>query len=299
MIQVGVIGLGIMGGAIARHLVADGVAVAGLDKDAGACARAAQDGVRIVSDVAALVGAVSGPIILSLDSAAAVMSVAKDIAGSGSAPRTVVEMSTLGLAQKHGAHEVLSSAGHDLLDCPISGTGAQMASKDVVIYASGTSKAVNDLLDVFSRFSRRTIYLGEFGTGTVMKLVANHLVAIHNVAAAEAMMLGMAGGIAPELLIEAVQAGAATSRIFELRAPLIAADRYTPPTMKLSVWDKDMAAIADFAADLGAATPLLDTVAPLYKAALREGLGELDTAAVAKVLGAQRTKGEPDGSERR
>lgn len=281
MSGIGVVGLGIMGGAIARHLAAAGLAVIGYDIEPGACERARAAGVRIADSLEALVAEGEGPIILSLASAAAVLAVGKAIAATAGGPRAVVEMSTLELSDKLALQRLLEAAGHLALDCPISGTGAQMAVKDVVVYASGDADAVQTLSPLFERFARQTIDLGAFGNGTRMKLVANHLVAIHNVATAEAMRLGVAAGLAPHALIEGIRAGAGNSRIFELRAPLIADGRFSPATMKLSVWTKDMAAIDAFAQEVGVATPLLDTAAPLYDAALERGLGELDTAAVA------------------
>ncbi len=281
MTAVAVAGLGIMGGAIARHLAAAGVTVRGYDIDPAAMERTASVGVDVVGSIAALVADDEAPILLSLASAAAVNAVAEAIAVCAAGPRTIVEMSTLPLADKLALQQRLAPSGHRLLDCPISGTGAQMAVKDAVIYASGDSEAVRDLQPVFDRFARRTIDFGAFGNGTRMKLVANHLVAIHNVATAEAMRLGVAAGLAADALIEGITAGAGNSRIFELRAPLIADERFTPATMKLSVWAKDMAALGEFAAEVGVATPLLDAVAPLYEAALDRGYGEFDTAAVA------------------
>lgn len=281
MTAVAIVGLGIMGGAIARHLVDASATVRGYDIDPAAIERAASVGVNVVGSIAALVCDDAAPILLSLASAAAVSAVADAIAASAAGPRTIVEMSTLPLADKLALQQKLATSGHRLLDCPISGTGAQMAAKDVVIYASGDSAAVHALQPVFDRFARRTIDFGAFGNGTRMKLVANHLVAIHNVATAEAMRLGVAAGLAPDAVIEGITAGAGNSRIFELRAPLIAEARFTPATMKLSVWAKDMAALDAFAAEVGVATPLLDAVAPLYEAALERGYGEFDTAAVA------------------
>lgn len=281
MTAVAVVGLGIMGGAIARHLAHAGVTVRGYDIDPAAIERARSVGVAVVDSLDALVSDDAAPILLSLASAEAVAAVSTTIVACAAAPRIVVEMSTLPLADKLVLQERLAAGGHHVLDCPISGTGAQMAAKDAVVYASGDPAAVAQLLPVFAHFARRTIDLGAFGNGTRLKLVANHLVAIHNVATAEAMRLGIAAGLAPGAVIEGIVAGAGNSRIFELRAPLIAEARYTPATMKLSVWAKDMAALGEFAGDVGVATPLLDAVAPLYEAALARGLGESDTAAVA------------------
>jgi putative dehydrogenase len=102
----------------------------------------------------------------------------------------------------------------------------------------------------------REVDLGTYGNGSRMKYVANLLVAIHNVASAEAMVLAMKAGLDPNQVIEVVGAGAGASRMFEMRAPMMAKDCYEPPTMRVSTWQKDMSIINAFARELGCATPL-------------------------------------------
>ena len=117
-----------------------------------------------------------------------------------------------------------------------------------------------------------------------MKFVANLLVAIHNVASAEAMVLGMKAGLDPHQLVKLVASGVGTSRVFELRAPLMADQHYDEPTMKVSIWQKDMAIIGQFASELGCPTPLFSGTIPLYAAAMAQGHAGHDTAAVCAVL---------------
>jgi 3-hydroxyisobutyrate dehydrogenase-like beta-hydroxyacid dehydrogenase len=117
-----------------------------------------------------------------------------------------------------------------------------------------------------------------------MKFVANLLVAIHNVATAEAIVLGMKAGLAADDIVKVIASGAGNSRVFELRAPLMAKGVYEPPTMKIDVWQKDMAVIGDFAKRLGVAAPLFAATVPIYNAAVGLGRGGDDTAAVCTVL---------------
>jgi putative dehydrogenase len=98
------------------------------------------------------------------------------------------------------------------------------------------------------------------------------------------MVLGIKAGLDPVTIVEVIQGGAGNSRVFELRAPLMAEQRYEPASMKIDVWQKDMAIIAEFAAGLGVAAPLFAATAPLYDAAVAQGLGSSDTAAVCAVL---------------
>jgi putative dehydrogenase len=279
----GIVGLGIMGNAIARNLVDRGWRVIGFDIDAAKRAELAAAGVIIAADVGQV--ARDAPVIMtSLPSPAAVEDVAKKIAGSGQPPRIVIELSTLSIADKLRFEEILTKAGHIALDCPLSGTGAQAKNRDLVVYASGDSSAIAQCMPLFADFAKQSADLGAYGNGSRMKFVANHLVAIHNVATAEAMILAERAGLDPKLVVEMVGPGAGGSRMFQMRAPMMVEGVYEPATMKVSTWKKDMAIIAEFADDVGCETPLFTLTQPVYTKAMAMGLGDQDTAAVFEVL---------------
>jgi L-threonate 2-dehydrogenase len=280
---VGIVGLGIMGGAIARNLVDRGWRVIGFDTDAARRSELAQANVAIAEDVGQVARDV--PIIMtSLPSPAAVEQVARAIADSGQSPRIVVELSTLAIADKLRFGAILEQAGHIALDCPLSGTGAQARNRDLIVYASGDSDAIARCAGLFSDFAKQSADLGKYGNGSRMKFVANHLVAIHNVATAEAMILAECAGLDPKKVVEMVGPGAGGSRMFQMRAPMMVEGVYEPATMKVSTWKKDMAIIAEFADDVGCATPLFTLTQPVYAEAMAMGLGDQDTAAVFEVL---------------
>jgi putative dehydrogenase len=156
--------------------------------------------------------------------------------------------------------------------------------KDLVVYASGDPRAIARLKPLFLGFSRAVHDLGVFGNGSRMKYVANLLVAIHNVASAEAMVLGMKAGLDPKQIYDLVVSGAGTSRMFEMRGPMMVKNRYDVPTMKIKIWQKDMDVIGHYAAQLGVPTPTFSATIPVYAAALSMGHAMHDTAAVCAVL---------------
>jgi L-threonate 2-dehydrogenase len=281
--KVGVVGLGIMGGAFARNLVAAGWDVTGYDIDETRRRAMARAGVKIAHDVKAL-AAEAETIITSLPKPAALEATVKAIITAGIDPRVIVEASTFAIDDKLKAERALRKAGHLMLDCPVSGTGAQAQVKDLLVYASGERKAIRQLRPLFAGFARAVHDLGAFGNGSRMKYVANLLVAINNVASAEAMVLGLKAGLDAQTVFEMVRSGAANSRVFELRAPMMVRDRYDGATMKISVWQKDMAVIGEFARALGCPTPMFDATVPVYDKAMRSGHAEHDTAAVCAVL---------------
>src|SRR5829696_2227075 len=280
---VGIVGLGIMGGAFARNLVAGGWRVVGYDIDPKARRALARAGVEIAKNVEDL-ALRTRTIITSLPNSSALAATIAAIVATQVQPRGVVEMSTLALNEKLAALRALEKGGHVMLDCPVSGTGAQAKAKDIVVYASGDAKAIRQLRRLFAAFSRAMHDLGAFGNGSRMKYVANLLVAINNVAAAEAMVLGMKSGLDAKTVFDMVTTGAGNSRVFELRAPMMVKGRYDEATMKVALWQKDMAVIAEFAQALGCPTPLFSATRPLYDAAMSTGHAEHDTAAVCAVL---------------
>jgi len=283
---VGFAGLGIIGSAFSKHLRAAGFDVAGFDPDPARRALLARRGGRSQSTLAACVRG-SDVLITALASEAVyeqVMAGHRGIATNARRGLVVCDVSTMPVELKCTMRATLGKRGVTLLDCPISGTGAQAENRDVAVYASGPRRAVERVRPVLEGFSRQVWYAGEFGAGSKLKFVANLLVTIHNVAAAEALTLGIKAGLDPELMLAALASGAGTSRMLEVRGPLMLADRYDQPTMKCDVYQKDIDIIGAYATRLRCPTPLFDASRSLYAAALAQGRDKQDTAAVCAVL---------------
>jgi 3-hydroxyisobutyrate dehydrogenase-like beta-hydroxyacid dehydrogenase len=283
---VGQIGLGIMGGAFARHLLAAGFRVVGHDPvpaAARALVRAGGEAAGSCAEVAAR----ARIIITSLPSPAAMEEAyfGKRGIAAGARPGTIViEASTMTLELKENLRRRLARRRVILLDCPISGTGAQAAAKDIAIYASGERRAFNRSRAVLEGFSRSVYYCGAFGVGSKLKFVANLLVTIHNLSTAEAMVVGERAGIDLGLLYRVISDGAGASRMFQVRGPLMVRGRYLPPHMKSKIYQKDIDIIRAFARKLRCPTPLFDRSLPYYAAALKQGWAMHDTAAIHAVL---------------
>jgi 3-hydroxyisobutyrate dehydrogenase-like beta-hydroxyacid dehydrogenase len=280
---VGIVGLGVMGGAIIRNMAASQRQTVGFDIDPAKTRRATDDGIEVETSVATLAERV--PVVLtSLPSPKAAVAVALEIAASKAKDLVVIEASTLALDDKFEFQRILAEAGHTAVDCTLSGTGAQAKIGDLAVYASGDEAVVERLKPLFSSFSRQTHYVGPYGNGSKMKYVANLLVAIHNVSAAEAMVLGMKSGLDPHHLVELVKSGVGNSRIFELRAPLMAESRYQPAQSTIAMWQKDLAVIHDYISKIGCVAPVFTATMPLYAAAFAHGHLEDDAASVCEIL---------------
>lgn len=281
--DIGMIGLGIMGSAMSVNLMKAGFRVLGYDvlprqraahrKSGGSVARNCRD-----------IGRRCAVVVTSLPSSQALLKTAAELAKSARKGQIVIETSTLPIAVKEDARKLLAARGAILLDCTLSGTGAQARAKDLVVYASGEQKSYRSITAVLDGFARAHYYVGAFGAGCKVKFVANLLVAIHNVAAAEAMVLAMKAGLDPALVLKVVADGAGGSRMLSVRGPMMVKGDYSDATMKVQIWQKDMTIIGDYARKIDCPTPLFSASAPFYTAAMAMGLGAEDTGAVCAVL---------------
>lgn len=197
----------------------------------------------------------------------------------------VVEISMLSLPAKEQARASLQRADVVMLDCPISGTPAQVVPRKTVFFGSGDEEAFHSCLPVFQAVTDHNFYLGEFGAGSKMKCVANLLVAVHMLAAAEAMVLSTKAGLDPEMVMKVINPSIAGSTMFAARGPMMAARRYEPPLGAVHQVQEFIPLIKAFAAEAGCPTPLLDLASGYYDRAAEEGRAGQDIAAMFSVLG--------------
>ena len=286
-LTVGMIGLGIMGSAMSENLLRAGCRVAGCDVDAGrSAALAAVGGVvasspRVVAEQADLVIAV----LPGSDILHEVATGPDGLIASGNTRLVLADCGTFDIDAKERTRDALATAGMSMLDCTISGTGSQAKTGDLVVYASGDERHFPACRPAFSGFARASHYVGAFGNASKVTFVANLLVAVHTAAAAEAMVLAQRAGLDLEAVYDLVREGAGTSRMFELRGPLMAAGVYDKDVAsRLELWQKDMQVIGRYAQGLACPVPLFAASAQLYNAAIGEGYGKLDMAALCAVL---------------
>ena len=279
----GMVGMGIMGSAMAANLVKAGFTVYGTDPVATARNRHRRAG-GIVCANATEVALHARLVVLSLPSVAALEQVCAELIAAKPKGMIAAEVSTLPVAAKENARALLAKHGITLLDCPLSGTGAQAVTRDLAVYASGDAKAIKAFAPVFDGFARVRYDVGAFGNGMRMKLVANLLVAIHNVSTAEAILMGERSGLNAATIVKVIADGAGSSRMFQVRGPAMVNRSWGEATMKVSTWQKDMRLISDELTATDTAAPLFAATLPIYNAAMALGHGADDTAAVYAVL---------------
>jgi putative dehydrogenase len=299
--KAGIIGVGVIGAAMAKNLVEAGFDLVGHDIAPEAMAHLKRLGGRPMTSNAAVL-AEAEVVITSMPSAEALLSVADDLArsprpGCHLPGRIVAETSTLTLNDKQTARDMLQAAGIAMLDCPLSGSANRAAIRDVLVYASGDRAAYDKCLPVFEGFSRAPFYVGAFGNGSKLKYIANHLVAIHTVAAGEAFALARKAGLDPADVYDAIIGGAGGSRAMEARKEMLVANQYLPVrTASLDQFKKDLEVIGDFADGVECPVPMFNATLPLYKSAIAQGMGHEDMAAISLLLQRMAGMNAPEGS---
>ncbi len=285
MATVGIVGLGLLGHAIASRLLAGGHQVVGYDVLPDKIAAVVAGGGKAAGSAAAVAGA-SEIVCTILPSLVAVEEAIVGRGGvlEGSRPgQVVVQMSTISPALTERLAREVEARGRSFLDCPISGTSGQVARGDGIVIVGGDRALYERWRPVLETILPRALYVGRAGHAMVVKLVANLLVALHSAAAAEALTMVKKAGLDPALVLGVLTSSAANSRMLEVRGPLIVKDEF-PPQMKLDLFMKDLHLIQDAARAAGAALPLTDVAERLYATGQQAGHGGEDLAVVAKVI---------------
>ena len=281
--RVGVIGLGIMGSAMSTNLITAGFDLFGYDPVAAARQRLRKSGGQACKNISDVTHNTQH-LVLSLPSESALDQVCLELLATGHKGLIAAETSTLPEACKLRNKNMLARHGMTLLDCPLSGTGAQAVNRDLAVYASGNAKAIKSMHRVFDGFARVRYDVGDFGNGMRMKLVANLLVAIHNVSSAEAILMGARAGLDPATIVKVVADGAGGSRMLQVRGPTMVNRSWENATMKVSTWQKDMKLITEALAASNTPAPTFAACQGIYNAAMGSGHADHDTAAVYAVL---------------
>jgi 3-hydroxyisobutyrate dehydrogenase-like beta-hydroxyacid dehydrogenase len=286
--RIGVIGLGIMGGAMAEALLKSGYTVTGFDVVSAAKQRLKAAGGKALANSTRVLEA-SDVVLVSVATSAALAQVAEQLCKAPKRPAgqraLVVETSTLPIEDKQAFAAAMKRAGLDVMDCPISGTAVRMKDRAWTMFVSGSKAAYKRVEPVLRVFTDNVPYVGAYGNGSKMKFAANHLVAIYNVACAESVNLARKMGLDPKDVLELFgNSPVIGTGVMRLRVPFMIERSYTPATMKVEVWQKDMQVIGDMAKSVDCPTPLFSACAPIYSAAMAQGLAQSDTASVSEVL---------------
>ena len=285
--KIGMIGLGIMGGAMAKQLIELGYTVFGYDISQDCLDLHCQNGGQAAKDIESLVMN-ADIVILSLATSQALLDSAQKLSAAlrkrPHAGLILIETSTLPLNDKEYFQQTVQAEGIRILDCPISGTAVRLSERAWTFFCSGPVSAYEETIEIYDAFTDTHPYVGEYGSGTKMKYVANHLVAIYNVAYGESITRAKKLGLNPQDVLDLFgNSPVIGTGVMRLRMKMMVDDSFVPPTMKVQVWQKDMQVIGDAAKAVDCPTPIFNACAGIYTAAMAQGLAMEDTASVVRV----------------
>lgn len=293
---VGLVGLGTMGLPVALRLLEAGFEVLGCRRNAvpeeflAAGGRAGGDAAQVAREARV--------VITLLPTEGSLADVTAGLVSGATAATVVVEMSILPVAAKERARDALGAVGAVVLDAPISGTPAMVSAGRASIFCSGlpSKSALREGLpvdgmplsgvhDVLTAITPSVQQVGGFGAGTQVKHVAHLLLAVNHLAAAEALSLARRAGLDLGRLLEVLSTSPASSQALLLRGPMMAAERFTPVTGAVGNLTEGLTQVQRFAAEQGAATPLLNAALEQYRAAAEAGHADEDVSVMVRALG--------------
>ena len=285
MKTIGSIGLGAMGGSYAKFLIEDNYTVYGVDPDTQNAEIFTSLGGVLLNNISELIDK-SNVIILSLPTVPIFKEVINEIEvnGKSNESKILIDMNTISLVDKIETKNKLEKLNINMVDAPVSGTGAQAKVKDIVVMSSGDKIIIDECEDIFRSFSKQNIYVGDFGNGIKFKILANLLVTVHNTVTAEALLLGQKAGLEEKMIYEVLNAGAATSVMLDKRMPLMINKNYEPATASMRIFLKDIDVITDYLKSNNLSSPTFEAAANLYNQSKENIPITHDTAAIYEQL---------------
>jgi 2-hydroxy-3-oxopropionate reductase len=285
MKRIGLVGVGLLGTAVASRLLEGRFQVVGYDTRPEQVAALRARGLRPAASVAeAAAGAdVVFTLLPSLESVDAVIRGPGGLVETAPPAATIVQMSTISPALTRALGAAAAARGLGFLDAPMSGTSAMVARGDCTIFVGGDRARAEACRPVFDAIARKTIHVGEVGLASLAKLATNLLVGLNTAAVAEALVLGARGGLAPARLLEILRESAAGSRMLDVRGPLMVERRFEPQ-MKVELFLKDFTLMLEEGRRLGVPLPLTSLAQQLTAATVAAGRGGEDLAAIITTL---------------
>jgi len=279
--RIGILGMGTMGGPMARRLVDSGFTVTGYEPDQTRAGKAKADGVTLASSPARVAEA-SDMVLSSLPDVATVRRAYESADGAIAGARagmTFIDVSTTDPESWREVAKAAKAKDVECLDAPVSGGPTDAGSGKLIFLIGGEAAVLERCRPVLSVLGREIHHIGPLGSGQIIKIV-NNVMSVGNVAvAAEAMVLGVRAGLDPQRLYDILSTSGGRSHHFIKRFPNVLAGDFTP-YFGINLSRKDVAIGLNMAASLGLPMPVTSAVRQTYDTAHAEGFGSLDMAGV-------------------
>ena len=262
--RVGLIGLGNMGQAMVHTLKNAGFSLIGCDISSTNRATLATE-IEVLADATELCRRCS-TVLLSLPSSREVEQVTRTAFLPQAAPDSLlIDLSTPDPKSSRALHAELQSAGHSMLDAPVSGGPAGAAAGSLLIMVGGTVNTLDRARPILEVLAGKIVHCGNAGAGNVVKLIGNLLCASHLALIGEALALGDANAIEPDLLLEALNAGSGQSRVSELHTPRWVLSGTFDSGFTMGLMRKDVGLALALAQQSQITAPLTQTMADIWQ----------------------------------
>lgn len=281
--DVAVIGLGLMGGTFAGHLLALGHRVIGYDPDPDRMAEhAARGGLPV--DSAGHAAREAELVLLSLPNSSVMLEVIGDVTRHGQVGQLVLDTTTGEPARAREAAALCAAHGIEFIDCTVSGNAAMTAEKDIIFMVGGTEDQVARARAILDDLARRVYHVGPVGAGATAKIVVNHILSVNRVAVAEGLTVAEKAGVDLEQMLAVLRDSAAYSKAMDIWGDRMVAGDHYPPASRVRQSHKDSRLINAFAEELGASHELTEVVRRALVEAEETGLSDADNSSVMEVM---------------
>ncbi len=280
--RIGIIGLGLLGGAIAQRLIAEGYEVSGYDIKEAARETAAASGVDVRASAAEV--AQSGSILLlslmNSDDRRRLFWSEQDLAEHLRPGTLILDTTTADPEDIRADHAALAKLDARLVDVCISGSSQAVAQGRALALVGDTEEDAVGYQQIVGAFTKRQYFLGGPGRGNEAKLVVNIVMGLNRLVLAEALGLARAGGFDLTQMLEILKEGDSYTTAMDTKGPQMVERRYEPPVARLEQHAKDVRLILDYAARSGVDLPVSGLHRELIERAVENGLGALDNTAI-------------------
>ena len=280
--MIGIVGLGLLGTAIARRLLGKGFVVVGYDISPRQLDGFSSAGGRAAGS-AAEVAASCRRLVLSLPTTDTVEAVVNDMTGHLRPGDIVVDTTTGEPGRTADLGRRLAGIGVEYLDATISGSSAEALAGSVVVMAGGNAAPFAACEDIFEAFARRWFHVGPWGSGAAMKLVVNLVLGLNRAALAEGLGLARSLDLDLAAALAVMREGAAYSRAMDVKGEKMVQGDFTPQA-RLAQHLKDVRLMLASAETVGAKLPLSMLHRELLESLVAAGHGELDNSAIVKAF---------------
>jgi len=283
--NIGLIGLGLVGSAMAERLKANRFNVVGFDIDQAKCEQLEQLGAVAVNSPAQ-VAEQAGRIILSLPDTDAVLQVVEGPGGileAKKVPAYIIDTTTGEPDKTAALVQRLAGRGIYFLDAPFSGSSRQVRNKEVVFMVGGEKDAYDKCMDIFKALGAKVFYLGASGNGSRAKLAGNLVLGLNRLALAEGLVFAAKLGLEPRAFLELLKVTPAYSVAMDVKGKKMLEGDFTPQA-RLRQHHKDVSIILQYAKNSGQELPLSQRHLEILEKAIEAGDGELDNSAVIREI---------------